>query len=126
MLKQTQTTIEVHYETQPISCNKYGHTGHNYWRCSTQKNNHINVVDLNECIENNLDANASESAKHTADIHANKEAGVFDDDINIHIEVSQTREMYESNECSYKCKYMEIFNEHMQTHTGEKSLSHLP
>ena len=56
LLKQTQTTIKVQCETQPMSCNKCGHTGHNYWCCSTQKNNHIHVVDLNQCIENILDS----------------------------------------------------------------------
>ena len=40
-------------------------------------------------------------------------------DMDIHIEASQNRNRFECPDCSYSCSYIEIFNTHRETHTGE-------
>ena len=40
-------------------------------------------------------------------------------EFDIHFDPSQNNNKFQCTECDYQCKYPDIFNEHMKTHTGE-------
>ena len=130
LIKQTQTTINVQYQTQPASCYKCGNPGHRSWRCNTQRDNHKNEVDLNlnESTITNKEVNTSENDNvyYDADINPNVDINACNNEnsiaaaLDVHIDSSQSTNRFECNECSFKCSYIEILNEHKQIHTGEK------
>ena len=117
LLKQTQSTINVQYQIQPDTCYKCGNPGHKSWRCNTQRDDYKNVVDLTD-----EGLNTSENDKYDADIDSNVDLNAMDNEVDIHIDSSQSTNKFECTKCSFKCSYVEIFNEHKQTHTGEKPL----
>ena len=124
LLKQTQTNINVKYHSQPASCYKCGNSDHKSWQCNTPQENYINKIDLNANgstvpVEDN---NASVNAIYDADIDLNLNNQASNNAIDIHIDSSQSINSIECSECTFKCSYIEILNEHKQIHTGEKPL----
>ena len=104
MLTDTQTTIDVRYPNQPLSCHTCGKFSHRAWRCRTQKSDFINKVKLksNDSIESEL-----------------SEIEINSDDLDIHIAASQNTNSFECNECNFVCSYLEIMNDHKKTHIGK-------
>ena len=129
-IKRTESVMYVQYPDQPRSCNNCGHTGHRMRYCNQESKDFINVIDINESDiigrenerkkinEESDDEDEGDDSKFDED---EKEMNISVDNIDIHIDPSQTNSNFECSECSYKCKYEHIFKEHMQTHTGEKT-----
>ena len=92
-----------------MSCHKCGNSGHRAWRCNTQQC--INTVKL-KLNDPELIAEASQVTTGNSILDSS--------DMDIHIDASQNTKRFECNECSFQCTYLEILNEHKQTHTGEK------
>ena len=129
-IDKTQMTIHVYYPNQPMSCNKCGHTGHRERYCDQDPNAYKNIVVFKErdCSDNannddninkgeDMEGSSESDINDTDDIDNNED----DNDIDIHIEPSQTLTAFECTECEYICKYENILKVHMQTHKGENS-----
>ena len=109
-INQTQTTINVEYLNQPMTCNQCGNAGHRARRCTTERTNYKHLVNIN--VSNNV------IDKDTESVQNDDESFI---DMDIHIEPSQQSKPLECHLCEYKCKYDHILSEHVETHTGEKS-----
>ena len=117
LLKNTQTDINVQYTNQPMSCNKCGISDHRAWRCNTQRNDYVNIVELhlNDLLE-------TEPVNSTSNLNVSEIE--IDDGIDIHMEASQNTQRHECSDCSFSCTYLEIFNEHKkQNHTQERLIT---
>ena len=109
-LNLTKTTINVHYQFQPWSCNTCGNTGHRARRCTVGQSEYKNFVDVG--LPDNSDK-IDESEDENEEM-------IIDTDV--HIDPSQESKPFECHVCGYTCKYELILKEHMETHTGEKPL----
>ena len=107
-IKETQNYLCITYRDQPFSCNKCGKVGHVGWRCRTKLDDYINVIDAYP-TQNKISGASSD----------NKHSNIDTDDLEIHIESSQSANEFECRKCDYKCAYDHILQEHMLTHTSE-------
>lgn len=105
--------MRVQYQNQPMSCNKCGHSHHRARQCTRESKDFINVIDItHQDDDNDMDAVVS---LNLVNISAN--------DLDVHIEPSQTNTLLQCAQCDYQCKYQHILDAHMETHNGEKPLA---
>ena len=118
MIKNTQTNIYVNYPNQPMSCHKCGHSAHRAWRCKKDQSSYINIVNL---VTNVDPVHKVDSISNISEIEIDTNNN--NDDVEIHIEASQNTRRYECEECGFICSYIDIFNVHKETHTGENPIA---
>ena len=109
-INQTKTTINVNYQNQPTPCNISGYSGHRARRCTVDPVDYKCLVDIE--LPDTNDENIGNDA--------NDEELIVYTDININ--PSQESKSFKCILCDYTCKYDHILSEHMEAHTGEKTL----
>lgn len=107
-INQTQTTMDVSYQDQPYSCNVCGNAGHRARQCNVDTGEYKCRIDI---VDNSED-------EDTGSVHLEEEIVT---DMDIHIDPSQASNPLECSLCDYSCKYENILQEHMKTHTDEKT-----
>ena len=132
-IKNTPIRMFVKYENQPMSCNKCGNEGHRIRTCTMKPNEFKNVINIEEIEEtenindpeiDNKEENGSPDDEHEDekdDTDAEGPMNLSFNNLDLHIEASQDSKPFECKECDYKCKYENIFKEHIEMHKGEKS-----
>ena len=122
LIKETQTTINVSYANQPFSCFTCGTVGHKSWQCRKKKSEYNNVVEVIPSGVNLISEPNKEINKKSDLVGANLnfEPIKVNDDIDIHIDSSQSSNKYQCTRCDYKCSYFETFSTHLDLHTGDK------
>ena len=96
-----------------MTCNRCGSVGHRARFCSLEPKDYKNIIEIKENKLANID-NVDKVIVIESPLNVSTE------DLDIHIESSQSKTQFECTECEYKCSYEHIFNEHLETHTGEK------
>ena len=129
-INKTQMIIHVHYNAQPMSCNKCGHTSHRARYCRRENKDFKNMIDIEDGYASDDDHNDDDIDEHYDDC----DDGDNDSDLltsivpaivynaDVHFDPSQNHNTFVCSECDYQCKYDHIFKEHMKNHIGEKQL----
>ena len=105
-INQTQSTINVEYLNQPMSCNTCGNAGHRARNCATLSKDFKHFVDI--------DMNEASGTDTVPLLNQNVIDNASDTDMDIHFDPSQPSKPIECPPCNYKCKYDNILSVHMK------------
>ena len=83
-------------------------------KCKSEE--YINVIDINDGYTVNNDINCEDNED------CSKTLNISTDIAGVYIKPSQNNNEYNCTMCDYKCTYVNIFKEHMMTHTKENKV----
>ena len=115
-ISKTDMTVDVYYFRQPFSCDVCGKIGHWERNCRCKSDDHINIIELKDTHTGVIEVDNDKTELQPKPLNAITKIA------DVNIEPSQNGNEYKCTMCEYKCGYINIFKDHLLTHTGESTI----